>query len=356
MIDLRSDTVTHPTPAMMTAIAQAQLGDDVWGDDPTVNHLQELAAAKLGMEASLFVPSGTMGNLIASLVHCPRGSELIVGDKAHIFRWEGGNVSMVGGIHPYVLPSQPDGTLALADIETAVRVEDVHLPSTAAIALENTQNSCGGVAIPPAYFVQVRQIADRHGLAIHLDGARLFNAAVALNAPVQAFTSQVDSVMVCLSKGLCAPVGSMLAGSRAFIARANKMRKLLGGGMRQAGILAAAGIVALEEMVERLADDHQNAARLSQGLAAIPGIQPLAAAPGTVTTNMVYIKLDKSLPITAESLVKQLDNQYQIKIDGGSSGEFRLVTHYWVTAEDVAATINAFQEILDKASSTGGQV
>lgn len=347
MIDLRSDTVTRPTPAMMAAIAHAPLGDDVWEDDPTVNRLQELAAANLGMEASLFVPSGTMGNLIASLVHCPRGSELIVGDQSHIYRWEGGNISFVGGIHPYVLPNLADGTLALDALATAVRVEDVHLPSTAAIALENSQNSCGGVVLPPDYFVAVRQLADRHNLKVHLDGARLFNAAVALNVPVQTFTAQVDSVMVCLSKGLCAPIGSMLAGSHSFIARARKMRKLLGGGMRQAGIVAAAGIVALEEMVERLADDHENATQLGAGLSQIPGIQVYQPPADVVATNMIYLRLDEALPIDPETLAQRLRDEYQILIEAGR--EIRLVTHYWVSAEDVQRTVAAFGQLLATA-------
>jgi threonine aldolase len=348
MIDLRSDTVTRPTPAMMEAIAQAELGDDVWGDDPTANQLQELAADKLGKEASLFVPSGTMGNLIAALVHCSRGEELILGDKSHVFRAEAGNVSIVGGIHPYVLKNQVDGTLALDEIEAAVRVEDVHVPHTSAIALENTHNNCGGVAIPPDYFARVRQVADRHGLAVHLDGARLFNAAVALDVPVQAFTQQVDSVMICLSKGLCAPVGSILAGSGDFIYKARRARKMLGGGMRQAGILAAAGIVALEQMVDRLAEDHANAKRLAQGLNGIPGITVpgLANSPDVLTTNMVYFKLDDEIAIRPESLARRMEEMYQIKIEPGYSQEFRLVTHKWVAAEDVKTTLAAFQHIL----------
>jgi threonine aldolase len=325
MIDLRSDTVTRPTPAMMEAIAQAELGDDVWGDDPTANQLQELAADKLGKEASLFVPSGTMGNLIAALVHCSRGEELILGDKSHVFRAEAGNVSIVGGIHPYVLKNQVDGTLALDEIEAAVRVEDVHVPHTSAIALENTHNNCGGVAIPPDYFARVRQVADRHGLAVHLDGARLFNAAVALDVPVQAFTQQVDSVMICLSKGLCAPVGSILAGSGDFIC-----------------------IVALEQMVDRLAEDHANAKRLAQGLNGIPGITVpgLANSPDVLTTNMVYFKLDDEISIRPESLARRMEEMYQIKIEPGYSQEFRLVTHKWVAAEDVKTTLAAFQHIL----------
>lgn len=349
-IDLRSDTVTHPTPEMMEAIASAKLGDDVFEDDPTVNRLQEIAADKLGKEASLFVPSGTMGNLVAMLTHCNRGEEIIVGDKAHIFRWEGGNVAALGGIHPYVIRNQPDGTLAPHEIEAAVRVEDVHLPHSKTVCLENTQNNCGGVAIPPEYFAQVRQIADRHNMTVHLDGARLFNATVALNVPVTAFTRQVDSVMVCLSKGLCAPVGSLLAGSKDFIYRARKIRKMLGGGMRQVGILAAAGIVSLEKMVDRLAEDHANAARLGQGLLEIEGIEPgMDTPPDARLTNMVYFRLSDEAPITPEMLVERCESEYQVKIDPGSYRQFRLVTHYWVTADGVERTLEAFRNIL-KAS------
>jgi len=346
-IDLRSDTVTRPTPEMMEAIANAQVGDDVFEEDPTVNRLQEIAAIKLGKDASLFIPSGTMGNLVAMLTHCNRGEEIIVGDKAHIFRWEGGNVAALGGIHPYVLHNQSDGTLALDDIEAAVRAEDVHLPRSKTICLENTHNNCGGVAIAPEYFAAVRQIADRHNMTVHLDGARLFNAGVALNISVTEFTRHVDSVMVCLSKGLCAPVGSVLAGPREFIYKARKIRKMLGGGMRQAGILAAAGIVSLEKMVDRLAEDHANAARLRQSLLEIEGIEPdMDIPPNAALTNMVYFRLSDEAPITPQMLVERCEREYQIKINPGSYRQFRLVTHYWVTAEGVERTLEAFRSIL----------
>jgi threonine aldolase len=342
---------------MMEAIANAQLGDDVFEDDPTVNSLQEIAAEKLGMETSLFVPSGTMGNLIAMLAHCNRGEEIIVGNKSHIFQWEGGNVAAVGGIHPYVIPNQSDGTLAPVDIEAAVRVEDVHLPRSKTICIENTQNNCGGIAIPPKYFAIVRQIAVKHNLTVHLDGARLFNASVALNVPVTEFTHQVDSVMVCLSKGLCAPVGSVLAGSNEFIYKARKFRKMLGGGMRQAGILAAAGIISLEAMVDRLVEDHTNAAKLRQGLLEIDGIESGINTPSRSTlTNMVYFKLSNEIPILPEKLVERCEYEYKIKIDPGINRQFRLVTHYWVTAGGVERTLEAFQDILSyrlvKTSST----
>jgi threonine aldolase len=349
IIDLRSDTVTQPTPAMMEAIAQAKLGDDVWGDDPTVIQLQEIAAEKLGTEDSLFVPSGTMGNLIAALVHCQRSDELILGDKSHIFRWEVGNLSAVGGIHPHLLSNRPDGTLALEDIEAAIRPENVHFPDSRAIFLENTHNNCGGVAIPPEYFAAVREIANRHGLIVHLDGARLFNAAVALNCSAQEFTRHADTVMICLSKGLCAPIGSILAGSKEFIHRARRVRKMLGGGMRQVGILAAAGNVALEQMVNRLADDHANAETLSNGLHQLPGLKVpgMEIAPDATLTNMVFFELEPEFPLEPHILVEQLDREYHIKIELMAGRQFRLVTHYWVSSDDVEQTLAAFRAILN---------
>jgi threonine aldolase len=346
-IDLRSDTVTHPTPAMMAAIASARLGDDVWGDDPTVNRLQEIAAEKLGKEASLFMPSGTMANLTAALAHCNRGDELILGDKSHTFRWEAGGIAVVGGIHPFQLRNLPDGTIALEDLEAAVRKDNVHFPRSRAIFLENTHNNCGGVAIPTEYFAAVRQLADRHGLVLHLDGARLFNAAVALNCPVHKFTQYADSVSVCLSKALCAPVGSILAGSKEFIYHARRARKMLGGGMRQAGILAAAAIVALEQMVERLQEDHENANQLAAGLGKIPGLQVpgMEIDPKVKLTNMVFFKLMDEVPMDPETLIESLEQKHRIKIGQVAGRQFRMVTHYWITAEDVGRTLEAFQKI-----------
>jgi threonine aldolase len=251
-IDLRSDTVTQPTLEMREAMLKAELGDDVFSDDPTINRLEEIAAAKLAKEAAVFVASGTMGNLTSLLTHCGRGEEVIVGDQAHIFRYEAGGSSTLGGIAQFQIPNNPDGTLPLDRVEAAIRGSDQHEARTKLIALENTHNRCGGTVLPIAYMKQVRELADRHNLKVHLDGARVFNAAVALGADVAAITRYVDSVTFCLSKGLSAPVGSVICGPREFIAQARRYRKMLGGGMRQAGVLAAAGIVALEKMVDRL--------------------------------------------------------------------------------------------------------
>jgi threonine aldolase len=249
IIDLRSDTVTHPTPAMREAMARAEVGDDVFGDDPTVNRLQEMAAERMGKEAGLFVPSGTMGNLAAVLSHCGRGDEVILGSKSHTFLYEAGGVSALGGVHSHQASNQPDGTLDLGEVRGAIRSEDDHFPVTRLICLENTHNRCGGVALTVEYTRAAGELAHEHGLALHLDGARIFNAAVALGVEAGDLAAPADSITFCLSKALSAPVGSVLCGSKDFIARARRARKQLGGGMRQAGVLAAAGIVALETMV-----------------------------------------------------------------------------------------------------------
>jgi threonine aldolase len=287
-IDLRSDTVTVPTPEMREAMAKAAVGDDVYGEDPTINRLQELAAEKVGKPAGLFVASGTMGNLIAVLAHCQRGDEVIVGKKNHVFVHEAGGMSALGGIHSNQLINQPDGSLLLEDVAAAIRPDDLHEPVTRLVCLENTHNGCGGVYQTPEYTRQMADFAHARGLSIHLDGARIFNAAVAQGAPASVLAGPVDSVTFCLSKGLCAPVGSVLCGSQEFIVKARRLRKMLGGGMRQAGILAAAGIIALEKMVDRLGEDHIRAKKLADGLRLIPG---LVLDAGTPATNMVFLSL-----------------------------------------------------------------
>lgn len=344
-IDLRSDTVTWPTPAMREAMANAPVGDDVYGEDPTVNQLEAEAAAKLGKEAGLFVSSGTMGNLTAVLTHCGRGQEMILGNQAHIFRSEAGSAAAFGGVHPFTVPVQPDGTLALDDIRAAIRQENEHFPRTRLICLENTQGATGGMPISAEYTEQVGQIAREHGLKLHIDGARIFNAAAALGVPASELVAPADSVSFCLSKGLCAPVGSVLVGSKEFIAEARRTRKALGGGMRQAGILAAAGLIALRKMTERLAEDHANACALAEGLATIPHIR---IDPTRVRTNMILFSIDETMPISIEELVTRLKNDYNIVIGGYSNGrtQIRWVTHYWITREHVDHIIHAMRTLL----------
>jgi len=344
-IDLRSDTVTQPTPAMRQAMAQAEVGDDVYGEDPTVNRLQEIAADKLGKEAGLFVTSGTMGNLSAILAHCNRGDEAILGNKAHTFLFEAGGISALGGVHSCQLPNQADGTLLLEDIKAAIRPDDPHDPITRLITLENTHNRCGGVALSADYTRAVAGLAHQHGLALHLDGARLFNAAVSLGVAARELAEPVDSVTICLSKGLCAPVGSVLCGSKEFIRRAHRIRKQLGGGMRQAGILAAAGIVALETMVDRLVEDHARARRLAKCLAEIPG---LVLSPGTPQTNMVFVGLSEDVPFTADQVERRLD-ELGVKVGAVAARQFRLVVHYWIDDLAVERAVAAFSQVLGPA-------
>jgi len=316
IVDLRSDTITHPTPAMREAMATAEVGDDVFGEDPTIIRLEALAAERVGKEASLFVASGTMGNLAALLAHCDRGDEMIIGDQAHSYVYEQGGSAALGGIHPRPLPNRPDGTIEPSAIEAAIRGDNVHFPRSRLICIENTHNRCGGAVLGTDYMARVRDIADRHGLAIHLDGARLFNASVALGVPAATLAADADSVTFCLSKALAAPVGSVLCGRAAFIARARRMRKVLGGGMRQAGVLAAAGLVALETMVDRLAEDHANARRLAEGLAELPGI---AIDLDRVQTNIVIFDLRRE-GITPDDLVERMaDRNVRLFADRGAS-------------------------------------
>jgi len=341
-IDLRSDTVTWPTPEMRQAMAEALVGDDVYGEDPTVNALQEAAARRLGKEAGLFVASGTMGNLVAVLAHCGRGDEVILGDKAHTFIYEAGGMAALGGVHPHTVPVQADGTLPLEAIEAAIRPNNVHMPVTRLIALENTQGTVGGIPISKAYTDEVGRLARAHGLALHIDGARIFNAATALNENVADLVAAADSVTFCLSKGLCAPVGSVLVGSRAFIARAHRVRKQLGGGMRQVGILAAAGLIALDKMTLRLAEDHANARRLAEGLVALPQIE---IALDRVQTNMVFFALRPEVPLSAPELAERL-KRHNVWIMDMDARRFRAVTHYWIRPQDVDRALSAIAEEL----------
>ncbi|MCU0485142.1 MAG: low-specificity L-threonine aldolase [Anaerolineales bacterium] len=341
-VDLRSDTVTHPTPAMREAMYKAPVGDDVYGEDPTVNRLQEMAAAMVGKEAGLFVASGTMGNLAAVLSHCQRGDEVILGHKSHTFLYEAGGISALGGVHSCQLRNQPDGTLDLSEVEDAIRPDDPHDPITRLVVLENTHNRCGGVALTEAYTRAAGELAHQHGLQLHLDGARLFNAAAGLGVRADALTAPVDSVTFCLSKGLCAPVGSVLCGSKAFIKQAVRIRKQLGGGMRQAGVLAAAGIVALEQMVDRVAEDHQRARQLAAGLAELPG---LVLDPGTPFTNMIFCELAPEIQMDAVQAARKLA-QLGVRVGATGARRFRLVTHYWIDDQAVSTALAAFAEVL----------
>ncbi|MBF6591328.1 MAG: low-specificity L-threonine aldolase [Ktedonobacterales bacterium] len=342
-IDLRSDTVTHPTPAMREAMYHAEVGDDVYGEDPTVNRLEALAAERLGKEAALFVPTGTMGNAIALLTHCRRGDEILIGARAHMYLYEVGGAARLNGSPVRPIPNLADGSLDRAVLARAFLGDDVHEARTGLLCLEDTQNMCGGRVLSPETLRELATPAHARGLPVHLDGARLFNAAVALGLPVRALAAEVESVMCCLSKGLAAPVGSILAGSTAFIDEARRGRKLLGGGMRQAGILAAAGIVALTDMVERLAEDHTHAKQLADGLAEIPS---LAIAPETVETNILFfgVRGEDGQPADTTPLVTAAA-QAGILLSGGDDGRIRAVTHHGITAADIEAVLVAIRRI-----------
>jgi len=339
IIDLRSDTVTHPTDAMRKAMAAAEVGDDVFGEDPTVDRLEIMAAQKMGKEAALFTVSGTMSNLIAVLTHTRNGNEIILGTEAHIFLNEVGGAAALGGVMVHTVPNDAGGRLPLADIENAIRDKNIHYPETTLLCLENTQNRCGGAVLTPEYTNQAVELAHRHGLKVHLDGARIFNAAVALGIPAAELAAGVDSVGFCLSKGLSAPVGSVLCGNKDFIERARKKRKMLGGGMRQAGVIAAAGIVALETMVDRLAEDHANARKLEAGLTQIRGI---TLAQEKIATNIVIFDLVQSFPV-AEFITK-LDS-HGVKVVRFGNHRLRAVTHRMVSADDIDYALTKIEQV-----------
>ena len=338
-IDLRSDTVTWPTPAMREAMAAAPVGDDVYGDDPTMNELEASAAARLGMEASLFVPSGTFGNQLALFTWCLRGSEIILGDQCHIIQHEAGGAAAIAGVQTRTIEA-PDGKIDPGAVKARIREEDIHHPVTSLICLENAHSS--GRVVSLAHMDAIRDVAKARGLPVHLDGARLFNAAAALGVEASEIAARVDSVMFCLSKGLCAPVGSILAGPAAFIAAARKKRKIMGGGMRQAGVLAAAGLIALGEMTRRLGEDHANARELARLLSAVPGV---TIDQSTVDINMVFfkVKFEGSESAFASALVEALRKR-DILINPPAGGELRFVTHYWVDSRKVERVAAAFSE------------
>ena len=341
-IDLRSDTVTQPAPGMRETMAQATVGDDVYGEDTTINTLQAMAASMLGKEAGLFVPSGTMGNLASLLAHCNRGDEIIMGNLSHTFLFEAGGVAALGGIQPHIIPNQSDGTLTSEDILAAIRADDAHMPHTRLIALENTHNRCGGASLSVEYTQSIGELAKEHALLLHIDGARIFNAAAALSVSPAELVEPADSITFCLSKGLCAPVGSIICGDAEFIQRAHRIRKQLGGGMRQAGVLAAAGIVALEKIAPRMAEDHLRAKELAAGLGAIPGV---ILDRGTPHTNMVYLTLQNDVPNDAKQVAKLLKER-DILVGIVGPRQFRLVTHYWIDSAAVSQAVNAFREVL----------
>lgn len=333
-IDLRSDTVTQPTDAMRQAMLHAEVGDDVYGEDPGVNALEAFGARLLGKQAALFVPSGTMSNLLAVMSHCQRGEGAILGNAAHIYRYEAQGSAVLGSVALQPLPMQRDGTLAFDDIKAALAPDDAHFVQTRLICLENTHN---GKVLPLSYLQEMGAFVAERGLKLHLDGARLFNAAVASEAPVEVIAAPFDSISICLSKGLGAPVGSLLVGSHDFIARARRLRKMLGGGMRQAGILAQAGLFALEQHVTRLADDHRRAKRLAEGLAALPGIELDLSL---VQSNMVFLRLHEGESAPLLAFMKERGILFS------GYGELRLVTHLQINDDDIEEVIDAFTEYL----------
>ncbi len=340
-IDLRSDTVTQPTAAMREAMATAEVGDDVFEEDPTVKKLETFAAQKTGKESALFVASGTMGNLISVLSHCQRGDEILLGDRSHIFLHEVGGIAALGGVHPRIIPNNPDGTLPLPFVEQSIRSADIHYPSTRLICIENTHNFCYGSPLSPEFMDDVMVLATKHGLKIHLDGARIFNAAAALDVEVDALTQHADSVMFCLSKGLSAPVGSLVCGRREFIQRARKFRKMVGGGMRQAGHLAAAGLVAMENLTQRLKDDHKNAKTLAERLALTKGIE---LDQTKVKTNIIFFKLHHP-QISGDIFIDLLEAK-SIKILMTDRDVFRAVLHREITGEQIETVAQTIQSIL----------
>ncbi|ELC7281015.1 TPA: low-specificity L-threonine aldolase [Aeromonas veronii] len=333
-IDLRSDTVTQPTDAMRQAMLHAEVGDDVYGEDPGVNALEAFGARLLGKQAALFVPSGTMSNLLAVMSHCQRGEGAILGNAAHIYRYEAQGSAVLGSVALQPLPMQRDGTLAFDDIRAALAPDDAHFVQTRLICLENTHN---GKVLPLSYLQEMGAFVAERGLKLHLDGARLFNAAVASETPVEVIAAPFDSISICLSKGLGAPVGSLLVGSHDFIARARRLRKMLGGGMRQAGILAQAGLFALEQHVTRLADDHRRAKRLAEGLAALPGIELDLSL---VQSNMVFLRLHEGESAPLLAFMKERGILFS------GYGELRLVTHLQINDDDIEEVIDAFTEYL----------
>ncbi|KAF7781851.1 threonine aldolase [Pseudoalteromonas rubra] len=333
MIDFRSDTVTKPCKSMLQAMVEAEVGDDVYGDDPTVNHLEQFAAQRHGFEAAVFVSSGTQANLLAILAHCERGDEYLCGQNAHNYRYEAGGAAVLGSVQPQPVENEPDGSLDLQKLATYIKPDDFHFARTRLLSLENT---IGGKVLSLDYLAQARAFCDQHSLQLHLDGARVYNAAVALEVDIRAIAAHFDSMTICLSKGLGAPIGSLLLGSKTLISKARRLRKMLGGGMRQAGILAAAGQYALENNVERLREDHDNARYLAQRLNEVNGFD---ASAYPVQTNLVYV--DVGQEVDMQRVAKNLLEQ-GIQITPGYQG-MRLVTHLGVSRADIDTLIEALK-------------
>jgi len=344
VVDLRSDTVTLPTEEMLEAIRHARLGDDVYGEDPTVNELQELAASRMGKDAALLVTSGTQGNLVSLMSHARRGEEVILEAECHIYYYEVGGISALAGLIPRPIRGHL-GVLDPRDVEAAIRPKDIHQPRTSLVCMENTHNRAGGTVWTPEQMRAVYEVAKEHGLSVHLDGARIFNAAVYLGVDVKQFTKYTDSVMFCLSKGLSAPIGSLVVGDEEFIEKARRVRKMLGGGMRQAGIIAAAGIIALEKMVDRLKEDHENAQILAKALAKLDGIR----ITHPVQTNIIIFDVS-DLNTTAERFIASLAER-GVKASQFGRTLVRMVTHRGIEREDIEYAISVVEEVVSKLRS-----
>ncbi|TRO45809.1 low-specificity L-threonine aldolase [Candidatus Bathyarchaeota archaeon] len=339
IIDLRSDTVTKPTEEMLEAIRHAELGDDVFEEDPTVNRLERIAAERMGKEAALFVTSGTQANLISLMTNANRGDLVILESESHIYWYEVGGISAIAGLLPWPLKSLT-GSLDPKEVETAIRPQNIHFPKPSLLCIENTHNRHGGTIMTPNQIKAISSVAHKNNIKLYLDGARIFNAAVALNVNVKEFTKHVDNLMFCLSKGLCCPIGSLLVGNQEFIGRARKLRKILGGGMRQAGIIAAPGIVALESMIERLKEDHLNARYLAEGISKIDGIRVNLSR---VQTNMVYFSIEE-LALTADQFISKL-KENDILALALSENKIRMVTHKGIEKEHVEKSISTIETI-----------
>jgi len=344
MIDLRSDTVTLPSPEMKNFMFEAPLGDDVYGEDPSINELEKKASTVFGKENALFVPSGTMANLISVLSHCERGNEFLLGNKSHIFKYEAGGSSVLGGLHSHQLANNTDGTIGIENIVSAINTSnDSHYAMTQLLCLENTHNVCYGTAIEAQYFTEVKKAIAPYNLKLHIDGARIFNATIALKTSAKTLTQEADSVSFCLSKGLSCPSGSLILGNNDFIYKAKRLRKMLGGGMRQAGILAAAGIYALDNMINRLQEDHDNAKALASAIAEFSNIR---LDTKKVSTNLIFFHLEDE-KLSDDKFINELSIN-NIKIDTRGDRQFRMATHFGFTNNDIEKVVKTFKLILTK--------